>query len=58
MVTAAGVTTFGDDTVVSGSTYHYRVNAYNPGGDSGYSNIVSATAGIKTYLPLILVNWP
>ena len=51
-------TAFSDTTVVSGSTYYYRVNAYNENGDSAYSNIVRAIVGIKTYLPLILVNWP
>ncbi len=51
-------TTFSDTTVVSGSTYYYRVNAYNESGESAYSNTVSATAGTKAYLPLILVDRP
>ncbi len=54
----ANGTTFSDNTVVFGSTYYYRVNAYNEGSDSAFSNTVRAIVGIKTYLPLILVNWP
>ena len=50
-------TTFSDTTVAFGSINYYRVNAYNESGDSAYSNIVRAIAGIKTYLPLILLNW-
>jgi hypothetical protein len=54
----ADVTTFSDTTVVAGSTYYYRVNAYNAAGDSAYSNTVSATAGFKVFLPIIFRAWP
>jgi hypothetical protein len=36
--TGAGITTYGDSTVVGGTTYCYRVRASNPAGDSSYSN--------------------
>jgi hypothetical protein len=36
--TAAGVTTYQDNTVVGGTTYCYHVRAWNTAGNSGYSN--------------------
>ncbi len=39
----ANVTTFGDSGLSASTTYFYRVNATNGGGDSGYSNVASAT---------------
>jgi hypothetical protein len=39
----ANVTSYSDTSVVGGTTYRYRVYAYNAAGDSGYSNIVTAS---------------
>ena len=39
----ADVTSYTDNAVVEGTTYHYRVLAYSPYGDSPYSNVASAT---------------
>ncbi len=36
-------TTYSDSSLYPGSTWYYRVRAYNAGGDSSYSNISSAT---------------
>jgi fibronectin type 3 domain-containing protein len=36
--TGAGLTTYEDTTVVAGTTYCYRVRAWNAAGDSDYSN--------------------
>jgi hypothetical protein len=40
---AAGVTTYTDTNVVSGTQYYYRVRATNAGGNSAYSNEANAT---------------
>jgi len=40
---AAGGTSYNNTGLNSGTTYYYRVRAYNTAGDSGYSNVVSAT---------------
>jgi hypothetical protein len=40
---AAGVTSYSDNGLGAGSTYYYRVRAYNSAGNSGYSNEASAT---------------
>lgn len=40
---AAGTTGYADDSVVSGTTYYYRVSAFSAAGDSGYSNAAVAT---------------
>lgn len=42
--TGADVTTYTNGSLTSGTTYHYRVRAYNSSGDSAYSNVASATA--------------
>ena len=39
----ADVTAYADTGLTPGTTYYYRVNAYNTAGDSGYSNEVNAT---------------
>jgi hypothetical protein len=39
----AGVTTYQDTTAAASTTYFYRVRAYNTAGDSGYTNVASAT---------------
>jgi subtilase family protein/fibronectin type III domain protein len=39
----ANETTFQDTGLAGSTTYWYRVNATNGGGDSGYSNVASAT---------------
>ena len=43
--TGTGATSHIDATVVSGTTYCYRVKASNALGDSGYSNEACKTAG-------------
>jgi predicted phage tail protein len=40
---AANVTTYSDPGLNAGTTYHYRVRAYNGAGPSVYSNSASAT---------------
>ncbi len=40
---AANITSFNDTGLAAGTTYTYRVLAYNSGGDSPYSNEASAT---------------
>jgi hypothetical protein len=39
----ADITAYSDTTVAESTTYWYRVRASNAGGDSGYTNIASAT---------------
>ncbi len=39
----ANVTSYSNTGLNWGMTYHYRVRAYNAGGDSGYSNTANAT---------------
>ena len=43
--TSANVSTYTDSSVAAKATYRYRVIAYNYGGYSSYSNIVSIVAG-------------
>jgi len=45
---AAGTTGYVDATVTAGSTYCYRVRAYNTAGDSAYSNAACATPASAT----------
>ena len=40
---AANVTSFSDTGLAGGTSYSYRVRAYNGAGDSGYTNVASAT---------------
>ncbi len=39
----AGVAAYLDKNLYGGSTWYYRVRAYNPGGNSAYTSIVSGT---------------
>jgi hypothetical protein len=41
--TASGLTNYSDKALPLGSTWYYRVRAFNAGGNSSYSNIASAT---------------
>jgi PKD repeat protein len=43
--TSANISTHTDSSVTSGTTYRYRVVAYNEGGYSAYSNIASIVVG-------------
>src|SRR5262249_15923592 len=36
--TGVGITTYTDSAIVGGTTYCYRVKAFNTSGESGYSN--------------------
>jgi hypothetical protein len=44
--TAAGANSFNNIGLMDGTTYRYRVRAFNSGGDSGYSNEASATTPV------------
>jgi hypothetical protein len=39
----ANVTSYADTKLTANTTYRYRVYAYNAGGDSGFSNVATAT---------------
>lgn len=59
----AGINTYANIGLTSGTTYFYRVRAYTPAGDSAYSNTTSATtinpqADTFIYLPIIVVPEP
>jgi len=47
----ASVTTLNDTGLTASTPYRYRVRAYNTAGDSGYSNLVSATTQALTIAP-------
>ncbi len=58
----ANVTTYPNTSLASGTTYYYRVRAYNASGDSAYSNEAHATtSGTVTwyyrYLPVVFKNY-
>jgi hypothetical protein len=52
----AGVTTYSNANLTAGTAYGYRVRAYNSGGNSGYSNTVSATTTAINPLPSAPTN--
>jgi hypothetical protein len=45
--TGPDVTIFTDSGLIKKTTYYYRVRAFNPAGNSAYSNVVSATTKKK-----------
>jgi hypothetical protein len=47
-----GVTNYADTGLAPGSTYYYRVRAGNAGGNSGYSNVASATPALPAPLTI------
>jgi len=40
---SANVTSYGNTNLATNTTYRYRVYAYSTSGNSGYSNVISAT---------------
>lgn len=58
---AANATTFVDDGLTPGHTYHYRVMAFNSVGNSAFSNLASATlaaAAVDATPPAVKINSP
>lgn len=49
---AANTTAHADTGLTANTTYHYRVRAFNAGGDSGYSNNANATTH-----PITAIDW-
>jgi hypothetical protein len=48
---ATDIVTYRDVGLPQGTTFLYRVKAYNQAGNSAYSNVVSATTGTGTNAP-------
>ena len=46
-INAANVTTFADTGLAQGTTYYYRVHAFNLAGNSAYSSVASATTSVN-----------
>jgi hypothetical protein len=46
--TTANVVSYADSGLAAQTAYSYRVRAFNSVGDSGYSNVVSATTSVNT----------
>ena len=61
--TPANVTSHAPPGLTCGTTYYYRIRAYNGSGNSAYSNIANATTmpcsgfNIHIYLPVIMRNF-
>ena len=53
---AAGMTAYVDSTVTTGTTYCYRLRAYNAAGDSAYSNEACATPASATLSTLAVTK--
>ena len=49
----SSVTTYSDTGVVFGNTYQYRIRAYNPFGNSNYSDTVTVEMPLLEFLPII-----
>ncbi len=64
-ITAAGVTTYVDSTAAQNNSYEYRVAAFNPLGNSPYSNTVtvspplapSSLTAVLAAGPQVTLNW-
>ena len=54
--TSANISTYMDSSVTSGTTYRYRVVAYNEGGYSAYSNIASIVVGASNQPPTAVMS--
>lgn len=52
----ANVTTYSSTGLTASTSYSYQVRAYNPAGDSGYSNIASAVTQSAPALPAAPTN--
>ncbi len=50
------IDSYEDDNVLAGSSYEYRVYAYNYIGSSSYSNVVTVTAGANVIPPFAPTN--
>ncbi len=46
-----GITNFQNINLTPSTIYYYRVRAFNPGGNSGYSNTANATTKINIQIP-------
>ncbi len=53
---AADVTRFNDTGLAAGTTYSWRVQAFNAIGNSGYSNFLSATTPAQPAIPAAPIN--
>lgn len=55
---AANATNYTDLGLTAGTTYFYRIRAYNGVGDSDYSNEASATTATVNQPPVVTINQP
>ncbi|MDD2752229.1 MAG: fibronectin type III domain-containing protein, partial [Candidatus Omnitrophica bacterium] len=56
-VTGVNITTYNNSGLTAGTTYYYRVRAFNTGGYSDYSNIVSITTPVLLAAPSNLTSY-